>query len=91
MRRFFRARLVPCQDRVEDEDDASPEIVDEIKAMRFFGISVPEEYGGIGLSMSQECRVVYEFGHTSPAFRSVFGTNVGIGSRLRRVLSGRTR
>ncbi len=81
VRRFVRSRLVPCEDRLEDEDEVPPEIVDEMKAMGFFGISIPEEYGGIGLSMSQECRVVYEFGQTSPAFRSVFGTNVGIGSQ----------
>lgn len=49
--------------------------------MGFFGLSIPEEYGGIGLSMAQECRVAYAFGHTALAFRSVFGTNVGIGSQ----------
>jgi acyl-CoA dehydrogenase len=52
-----------------------------MKEMGLFGLSIPEEYGGIGLSMSQECRVAYEIGHTSLAFRSVFGTNVGIGSQ----------
>ncbi|MFX6335081.1 acyl-CoA dehydrogenase family protein, partial [Acinetobacter baumannii] len=31
--------------------------------------------------MSQECDVVYDLGHTALAFRSVFGTNVGIGSQ----------
>src|SRR5208337_3460783 len=37
--------------------------------------------GGIGLSMSQECQVAFEIGQTALAFRSVFGTNVGIGSQ----------
>jgi acyl-CoA dehydrogenase len=52
-----------------------------MKAMGLFGLSIPEEYGGIGLSMAQECRVAFEFGQTALAFRSVFGTNVGIGSQ----------
>ena len=42
---------------------------------------IPEEYGGLGLTMSEEVRVVLELGRTTPAFRSVFGTNVGIGSQ----------
>lgn len=49
--------------------------------MGLFGLSIPEEYGGIGLSMSQECRAASELGHTSLAFRSVFGTNGGISSQ----------
>jgi len=81
VQRFVRERLVPAEDVVEELDDVPAEIVDDMKAMGLFGLSIPEEYGGIGLSMSQECRVAYEFGHTALAFRSVFGTNVGIGSQ----------
>ena len=47
--------------------------------MGLFGLSIPDEYDGIGLSMSQEVQVAYEVGRTALAFRSVFGTNVGIG------------
>ena len=46
-----------------------------------FGLTVREEYGGIGLSVSQEVLVNYELGRTAAAFRSVFGTNIGIGSQ----------
>ena len=49
--------------------------------MGLFGLSIPEEFGGLGLTMSEEVRVALEFGRTTPAFRSVFGTNVGIGSQ----------
>ena len=48
--------------------------------MGLFGLTVPEEYGGIGLSMSQEVQV-NPSSATAPAFRSVFGTNIGIGSQ----------
>lgn len=81
VRRFVRDRLVPAEKTVEETDDVPADIVDEMKAMGFFGLSLPEAYGGLGLSMRQECRVAYEVGQTSLAFRSVFGTNVGIGSQ----------
>ncbi|WP_298233055.1 acyl-CoA dehydrogenase family protein [uncultured Azohydromonas sp.] len=81
VQRFVRERLMPAEDAVEEHDEVPADIVEDMKAMGLFGISIPEEYGGIGLSMSQECRVAYEIGHTSLAFRSVFGTNVGIGSQ----------
>jgi len=81
VQRFVRERLMPAEDAVEEHDEVPADIVEDMKAMGLFGLSIPEEYGGIGLSMSQECRVAYEVGHTSLAFRSVFGTNVGIGSQ----------
>lgn len=81
VRRFVRERLVPAEGYVEEHDEVPPEIVESMKQIGLFGLSIPEEYGGIGLSMSQEVQVAYEIGHTALAFRSVFGTNVGIGSQ----------
>ena len=81
MRRFVRERLVPAEKAVEEADEVPADIVQEMKELGLFGLSIPDEYGGIGLSMSQECRVAFEFGQTALAFRSVFGANVGIGSQ----------
>ncbi len=81
VQRFVRERLIPAENAVEEQDEVTADIVQDMKDMGLFGLSIPEQYGGIGLSMSQECRVAYEIGHTSLAFRSVFGTNVGIGSQ----------
>ena len=81
VQRFIAERLVPAEDTVENTDDIPADILTDMKEMGLYGISIPEEYGGIGLSMAQECDVVYELGHTSLAFRSAFGTNVGIGSQ----------
>lgn len=81
VQRFVRERLQPAEDRVEAQDEVPADIVADMKAMGLFGLSIPEAYGGIGLSMAQECRVAYELGQTALAFRSVFGTNVGIGSQ----------
>ncbi len=81
VQRFIRERLVPAENILEEEDEVPADIVADMKVMGLFGLSIPEAYGGIGLSMAQECEVVYDLGHTSFAFRSVFGTNVGIGSQ----------
>lgn len=81
LQRFVRERLIPAENAVEEYDEVPADIVQDMKDMGLFGLSIPEAYGGIGLSMEQECRVAYEIGHTSLAFRSVFGTNVGIGSQ----------
>ena len=81
VRRFVRERLVPAEKTVEELDEVPADIVQEMKDLGLFGLSIPEEYGGIGLSMSQECQVAFEIGQTALAFRSVFGTNVGIGSQ----------
>ena len=81
VQRFVRERLIPAENAVEEQDEVPADIVQDMKDMGLFGLSIPEAYGGIGLSMEQECRVAYEIGHTALAFRSVFGTNVGIGSQ----------
>ena len=81
VQRFVRERLVPAEGAVEEHDEVPADIVADMKEMGLFGLSIPEEHGGIGLSMSQECQVAYEIGQTALAFRSVFGTNVGIGSQ----------
>lgn len=81
VQRFVRDRLVPAENYVEEHDQVPDEIIEDMKETGLFGLSIPEEFGGIGLSMAQECQIAYEIGQTSLAFRSVFGTNVGIGSQ----------
>ena len=81
VRRFVDRRLVPLEAQV-DEDDAVPDdVVGEMRDLGLFGLTIPEAYGGLGLSMEEEVRVAMELGRTSPAFRSVFGTTIGIGSQ----------
>lgn len=81
VRDFVRRRLVPLEKQVDEEDRIPDELVAEMREMGFFGLSIPTEYGGLGLTAVEEARVAFEFGWTSPAFRSVFGTNIGIGSQ----------
>jgi acyl-CoA dehydrogenase len=79
--RFVRERLVPIEEQVSREDKVPDEIVREMANLGLFGLSVPQEYGGLGLSMEEEVLVLFELCQTAPAFRSVIGTNVGIGSQ----------
>jgi acyl-CoA dehydrogenase len=81
VRRFVAERLRPIEAEVA-ENDAIPEaVLGEMRALGLYGLSIPEAYGGLDLSMEDECLVAMEVGHASPAFRSAFGTNVGIGSQ----------
>ena len=81
VRRFVAEGLPPLEGEVEAADAIPDSIVEEMKALGLFGLSIAEEYGGLGLTMLEECRVGIEMGRTTPAFRSTFGTNVGIGSQ----------
>ncbi|MBZ6078236.1 acyl-CoA dehydrogenase family protein [Microvirga puerhi] len=79
--RFVRERLKPLEHQVADEDAIPPDVRREIAELGLFGLSIPEEFGGLGLTMEEEVQVAFELGKTSPAFRSLVGTNNGIGSQ----------
>jgi acyl-CoA dehydrogenase len=79
--RFVRERLVPAEAVVSDTDDIPEDIVREMKDIGLFGLTGPEEFGGLGLTMEEETEVMFAMGQTSPCFRSLFGTTVGIGSQ----------
>ena len=81
VRRFVAERLRPLEADVEAADAIPDAVIAEMKEMGLFGLSIAEEFGGLGLDMVEECRVAIEMGRTTPAFRSTFGTNVGIGSQ----------
>ena len=79
--RFVRERLVPAENEVAETDEIPAEIVGEMRELGLFGLSIPEEYGGLGLTMEEEVLAAFEIAKTSPAFRSLIGTNNGIGSQ----------
>jgi len=81
VRRFVREALVPLEEQVAETDQIPQEIVQQMKELGLFGLSLPEEYGGLGITMEEEVRLAMELGQTSPAFRSLIGTNNGIGSQ----------
>jgi acyl-CoA dehydrogenase len=79
--RFVKERLVPIEAETAENDKVPDDVIGEMKAMGLFGMSIPEEHGGLGLTMEEEAFVAFELGRTSPVFRSVLGTNNGIGSQ----------
>jgi acyl-CoA dehydrogenase len=79
--RFVRERLRPREDEVAIADAMPSDIIAEMRDLGLFGLAIPEEYGGLGLTLSEEVQVAFRLGGTSPAFRSVIGTNNGIGSQ----------
>jgi acyl-CoA dehydrogenase len=78
--RFVRERLVPAENQMAEEGKLPDDILQEMKELGLFGLTIPEEYGGLGLTMEEEILVAIALGRTSPAFRSIMGTNNGIGS-----------
>ena len=81
VRRFVAERLVPHERQVADDDEVPVEIVAQMRELGLFGLSLPEAYGGLGVTMEEEVLVAFELARTSPAFRSLIGTNNGIGSQ----------
>ncbi len=80
IQQFVKNELMPREHEVAKKDEIPQDIIDQMKALGLFGLTIPEEYGGLGLTMEEELYVAFEIGRTSPAFRSIFGTNNGIGS-----------
>lgn len=81
VRRFVTETCVPVEAQVSEEDEVPQHVVNSMKELGLFGLAVPESYGGLELDMETEALVAMELGKTSPAFRSVAGTNIGIGSQ----------
>jgi acyl-CoA dehydrogenase len=78
VRRFVRQEVVPLEESIDEKDEIPAAVVEAAKRMGLFGFAIPTQYGGLGLSMHEEAQLVMELGWTTPAFRSLFGTNNGI-------------
>jgi acyl-CoA dehydrogenase len=81
IRRFVREELVPREAEISDTDRIPDDILAGMRALGLFGMSIPETYDGLGMTMEEEVLAAFELGRTSPAFRSTIGTNNGIGSQ----------
>ncbi len=80
VRRFTREQLLPAEQTVEEEECIPEAIVRQLRELGLFGMTVPESYGGLGLSMYEEARMVFEVGYASPVYRAFFGTTNGVGT-----------
>ena len=82
VRGFIRTTVLPAEIDIDEKDEIPPEIREAAKNMGLFGFALPQAYGGLGLSMEEESRIVFELGYTTPALRSMFGTNNGIAGHV---------
>ncbi len=78
VRSFIRNDVVPLEAEIDANDDVPAHLRKAVKELGLYGFALPEEHGGLGLSMYDEVRLVMELGYTTPALRSLFGTNNGI-------------
>ena len=76
IKKFVDNKLIPREEEVAETNSIPEDIVEEMKNIGLFGISIPTEYGGSNLSMEQEVKLTFELGRASPAFRSMAGTNI---------------
>ncbi|WP_405784962.1 acyl-CoA dehydrogenase family protein [Streptomyces sp. NBC_01378] len=82
VRRLVREDVVPREDEIEETDAIPEDVRRKAVDMGLFGYTLPEEHGGLGASLSEDVRLAFEFGYTTPAFRSMFGTNNGIAGKV---------
>ncbi|MGA0024821.1 MAG: acyl-CoA dehydrogenase family protein [Burkholderiales bacterium] len=79
--RFVRETLIPREAEVTETDEIPADIVAQMRTMGLFGLTIPEEYGGLGFTTEEEVLTSMALCYASPVFRSRIGTNTGIGSQ----------
>ena len=82
VRQFVRSEVVPAETTIEENDAIPDRIRQQAIDMGLYGFALPIEHGGLGMTMTEEVQLVFELGYTTPAFRSLFGTNNGIAGHV---------
>ncbi|MDN5933539.1 MAG: acyl-CoA dehydrogenase family protein, partial [Pseudonocardia sp.] len=82
VRTFVRNEVVPIEEQIDNRDAIPEAVIAACKDMGLYGFAIPESYGGLGLSMHEEAQLAFELGWTTPALRSLFGTNNGIAGQV---------
>ena len=81
-RQFVRTVVVPREQEILATDRVPDDLRDLAKDMGLFGYAIPQEWGGLGLDITQDVELAMELGYTSLALRSMFGTNNGIAGQV---------
>ena len=80
VREFIQGEVEPVAAQIEEEDEIPRHVVDMTKELGLFGISIPEEYGGLGLNMVGKCAIYEELGKTHNGYTTLVGAHTGIGT-----------
>ncbi|WP_407442832.1 acyl-CoA dehydrogenase family protein, partial [Rhodococcus sp. (in: high G+C Gram-positive bacteria)] len=81
-RAFVRTVVVPREQEIADTDAIPDDIRRAAEEMGLFGYAIPQQWGGLGLNLMQDVELAMEFGYTTLALRSMFGTNNGIAGQV---------
>ncbi|WP_200820453.1 acyl-CoA dehydrogenase family protein, partial [Mycolicibacterium houstonense] len=81
-RSFIRSAVVPRENEILATDQVPDDLRNQAKDMGLFGYAIPQQWGGLGLNLAQDVELAMEFGYTSLALRSMFGTNNGIAGQV---------
>ena len=81
-RHFVRAVVMPRELEIMNENRVPDDIRDQAKKLGLFGYAIPQQWGGLGLDITQDIELAMEFGYTTLALRSMFGTNNGIAGQV---------
>ena len=81
VRDFVKGELEPIADMVDEADHIPEEVIAKMKALGFFGMTIPEEYGGAGLSLLEYCFAIEELVQAGLTFRSLISINNGLVAR----------
>ncbi|MBX9752087.1 MAG: acyl-CoA dehydrogenase family protein, partial [Roseococcus sp.] len=79
--RLVREKLIPAEPRLEGEETLPEDLTQLLREAGLFGISIPNRWGGLGLTMEQQVRVMFEVTRASSVFRARFSTTIGLGSQ----------
>lgn len=80
IRRFIRAEVDPRSREIEESDEVPADLLQKAREIGLFGLTIPEEYGGVGLDLAGKCAVEEEMGKTNYGFATVIGNHTGISS-----------
>lgn len=80
LRDFVDHEVEPCAQQIEEEDRIPQHLIDQAREMGLFGMSIPEEYGGLGLNMLERCLLLEELGRANMSFTTYIGAHTGIGT-----------
>src|SRR5690606_38954948 len=78
IRQFVNKERIPREHEVAETDSIPADIVEQMKEMGLFGLTIPEQYGGLGVTMEEEVNIAFELGRCSPDFRPYTDTRDGI-------------
>ncbi len=81
IRRFVSTDCAAAEAEMDKTGHPPPAILEKMRELGLFGLTIPEEHGGLGLDLSMFCFVLREIARTPPVVRTYMNINNGIGSR----------